>query len=183
MFSIPACFGVLPAVGHWHRQCDAQCRLQTLISNEDSVGRIRSLGSGSAMRGRRSLTIGNEVGPVSENDLYLQRSLRSCRTHVVTVGQKGIRQLAVGRDICLRLGPPAVFLGFLFSLLFSQSGRQSFRQRPWHLNSLDGSPSGPPQLGQIKFRIEEMSLAVSKVSGSVMEYMASPNKKDGSTLQ
>ena len=63
-----ACFGVLPAVGQWQRQCHAQCRLQALISNEDSVGRIRSLGSGSAMRGGRSLTIGNEVRPVSEND-------------------------------------------------------------------------------------------------------------------
>jgi hypothetical protein len=68
-----------------------------------------------------------------------------------------------------------VFFRVWFKTLFSQSGRQSFRQRPWHLNSLEGPPRGPPQLGQMRFKIEETSYSVSRVFRDVTACIAPPD--------
>jgi len=75
------------------------------------------------------------------------------------------------------------FLRLLLRPLLSHSERQSFRQCPWHLNSLDAPPSGPPQRGQIRLRIEEMSLAVSDACCTVIECITPPTEKDASPFE
>ena len=56
---------------------------------------------------------------------------------------------------------PFVFWTY-FSPPVAQALRQSLRQKPWHLNSSAIPPSGPPQRGHIKFKIEDTSAELSK---------------------
>jgi len=78
-------------------------------------------------------------------------------------------------------GPCSCRSPFRLSLtnVLSQTVRQSFPHRPWHMNSFVRPPIGPPHSGQTQFRIADMYPAPTCVAAALVNCIRSPrnNKK------